>query len=68
MRLEETTTEILGNQIPNFEIPIRPGRNLAVIIEAAAANYRYSLVSNVTPVGVISERIQELRKEDGGDE
>jgi HPr kinase/phosphorylase len=36
MRLEETTTEILGNQIPNFEIPIRPGRNLAVIIEAAA--------------------------------
>jgi HPr kinase/phosphorylase len=36
MGLDEKTTEILGNKVTHYEIPIRPGRNLAVIIEAAA--------------------------------
>ena len=38
--LEEEYTEILGNKIVCHSIPIRPGRNLAVICEAAAVNYR----------------------------
>ena len=38
--LEEEYTEILGNNIVCHSIPIRPGRNLAVICEAAAANHR----------------------------
>lgn len=38
--LEEEYTEILGNQIICHSIPIRPGRNLAVICEAAAVNHR----------------------------
>lgn len=38
--LEESYTEYLGNKIVCHNIPIRPGRNLAVICEAAAANYR----------------------------
>lgn len=38
--LEEEYTEILGNKIVCHSIPIRPGRNLAVICEAAAANHR----------------------------
>lgn len=37
---EEKYIEILGNQVVNYELPVRPGRNLAVILEAAAVNYR----------------------------
>ena len=38
--LEEEYTEILGNQVVCHSLPIRPGRNLAVICESAAVNHR----------------------------
>lgn len=38
--LEETYTEYLGNKIVCHNIPIRPGRNLAIICESAAVNHR----------------------------
>lgn len=38
--LSEEYTEILGNKIPSHSIPIRPGRNLAMICESAAINFR----------------------------
>ena len=38
--LEEEYTEYLGNKIVCHSIPIRPGRNLAVICESAAVNHR----------------------------
>ncbi len=38
--LEEEYTEILGNQIVCHNLPVRPGRNLAVIVESAAVNWR----------------------------
>ncbi len=38
--LEENYTEYLGNKIVCHNIPIRPGRNLAIICESAAVNYR----------------------------
>ena len=38
--LEENYTEYLGNKIVCHNIPIRPGRNLAIICESAAANHR----------------------------
>ncbi len=40
IRLEENYTEYLGNKIVCHNIPIRPGRNLAVICETAAVNHR----------------------------
>lgn len=40
MGLESQTTEILGLNIPSLTIPVKPGRNLAVIIEVAAMNSR----------------------------
>ncbi|MBR6902314.1 MAG: HPr(Ser) kinase/phosphatase [Clostridia bacterium] len=40
MGIENQTTEILGLQIPSITIPVKPGRNLAVIIEVAAMNSR----------------------------
>lgn len=38
--LEHDYTEFLGNRIVCHSIPIRPGRNLAIIVEAAAVNHR----------------------------
>lgn len=38
--LEEEYTDILGNKVVCQSLPIRPGRNLAVICEAAAVNHR----------------------------
>lgn len=38
--LEEEYTEYLGNRVVCHNIPIRPGRNLAVICESAAVNHR----------------------------
>ena len=38
--LEDRYTEFLGHQVVCHNIPIRPGRNLAIIVESAAVNYR----------------------------
>ena len=40
MRMNTEFMEILGNKVPMITIPVKPGRNLAVIIEAAAMNNR----------------------------
>ncbi|MCF0134576.1 MAG: HPr(Ser) kinase/phosphatase [Blautia sp.] len=38
--LKEEYTEYLGNKIVCHSLPIRPGRNLAIIVESAAVNHR----------------------------
>ena len=38
--MEDQYTEFLGNKVICHDIPIRPGRNLSVIVESAAVNYR----------------------------
>lgn len=38
--VDSVFTEIMGVQIPSVTIPVRPGRNLAVILELAAMNNR----------------------------
>lgn len=38
--LDEETTDILGINIPSITIPVKPGRNLAIILEIAAMNNR----------------------------
>ena len=40
MGLEEEYIEYLGNKVVCHSVPIRPGRNLAVICETAAVNHR----------------------------
>ena len=40
MGLEEKYIEYLGNKVVCHSIPIRPGRNLAIIVESAAGNHR----------------------------
>ena len=40
MGLADETMDILGLKLPMYTIPVNPGRNLAIIIEVAAINYR----------------------------
>lgn len=40
MGLVDQYTEFLGNKVVCHDLPIRPGRNLAIICESAAVNYR----------------------------
>ncbi|HHW46508.1 MAG TPA: HPr(Ser) kinase/phosphatase [Clostridiales bacterium] len=40
MGLESEFTNILGLDVPSVTIPVKPGRNLAIIIEVAAMNNR----------------------------
>ncbi|AYE35360.1 HPr(Ser) kinase/phosphatase [Clostridium septicum] len=52
--------DILGVKVRRLRIPVRPGRNIAVIIEAAAVNYRYYRMSDVTPVDIIESRMDKV--------
>ena len=38
--LQEEYTEFLGNKVVCHSLPVRPGRNLAIIVETAAVNHR----------------------------
>ncbi len=38
--MESETVDILGIKVPSLTIPVRPGRNLAVVLEIAAMNNR----------------------------
>ena len=38
--LDNETTDILGIEVPSITIPVKPGRNLAIILEIAAMNNR----------------------------
>jgi HPr kinase/phosphorylase len=40
MGLEEESVEILGISLPKVTIPVKPGRNIAMIVEVAAKNNR----------------------------
>ncbi|BDR66623.1 HPr kinase/phosphorylase [Clostridium tetani] len=57
--IDEINRDILNVPVRKITLPIRPGRNIAVIIEAAAANYRYNLNSNSSPVDTIGARMKE---------
>lgn len=58
--IDDEYMNILGIDVKKLTVPVRPGRNIAVIIEAAAVNYRYSLMSDVTPVEIIESRMNNL--------
>lgn len=58
--VEDVFDEILNVPVKKVSIPIRPGRNIAIIIEAVAANYRYRLSSFATPIDIISKRMEEV--------
>ena len=60
--LEEEYVNILGVNIPYLCIPVRPGRNLAIILEVAALNHRLKELG-VNPAEQLNERILKLTRE-----
>ena len=40
MGMNDEYIEMLGIEVPSLTIPVKPGRNLAIIIEVAAMNNR----------------------------
>ncbi|MCI8484677.1 MAG: HPr(Ser) kinase/phosphatase [Lachnospiraceae bacterium] len=66
--LEEEYTEFLGNKVVCHSLPIRPGRNLAVICESAAANHRQKKMG-YNAAKELYRRVQEnLQKADDDEE
>ena len=57
--LNEETLKILDTEITKKTIPVRPGRNVAVIIEVAAMNYRL----NIMGINTAEEFNQRLNEE-----
>ena len=62
--INQDTQEILGVNVRKLRVPVRPGRNIAVIIEAAAVNYRHSLMSDISAVDIIERRMENITLED----
>ncbi|OIJ21015.1 HPr kinase/phosphorylase [Anaerobacillus alkalidiazotrophicus] len=54
--LDEETMKIFDTRIPKLTVPVRPGRNLAVIIEVAAMNYRLKIMG-INAAQQFSERL-----------
>lgn len=67
--LEEEYTEYLGKKVVCHNIPIRPGRNLAVICESAAVNHRQKKMG-YNAAQELYQRVQNslARKRDDEDE
>ena len=60
--LDDEYTDILGIKVPILNIPVRPGRNLAIIVEVAAMNNRQKKMG-YNAARVISERMMaEIKK------
>lgn len=54
--LDEEYTDILGIKVPSLTIPVRPGRNLAIIVELAAMNNRQKSMG-YNAAKILNERI-----------
>ncbi|SER80966.1 Hpr(Ser) kinase/phosphatase [Gracilibacillus ureilyticus] len=57
--LEEETMPVIDVKIPKITLPVRPGRNLAVIIEVAAMNFRLKRMG-VNAAEEFSQRLSKM--------
>lgn len=57
--LEEETLKIIDVDVPRMRVPVRPGRNLAVIIEVAAMNFRMKRIG-VNAAEEFSDRLTNM--------
>ncbi|SDK04721.1 HPr(Ser) kinase/phosphatase [Sediminibacillus albus] len=65
--LEEETMKIMDVEVPKAIIPVRPGRNLSVIIEVAAMNFRLKRMG-VNAAEEFSERLTNMIQQEKGEE
>ncbi|AUD13451.1 MULTISPECIES: HPr(Ser) kinase/phosphatase [unclassified Planococcus (in: firmicutes)] len=61
--LEEETMKIIDTDVTKLTIPVRPGRNLSVIIEVAAMNYRLKRMG-VNAAEEFSKRLDDVISQD----
>jgi HPr kinase/phosphorylase len=64
--LVDEYTNILGVNIPSLTIPVRPGRNLAIILEVAAMNNRQKRMGFNAAEELNSRLMSELEKSSQG--
>lgn len=64
--LVEEHTEILGIKVPSILIPVKPGRNLAIIVEIAAMNNRAKRMG-YNAAEVLNNRLMEEMRRNSGD-
>ncbi|WP_042462953.1 HPr(Ser) kinase/phosphatase [Neobacillus dielmonensis] len=65
--LDEETMKIIDTQIPKLTVPVRPGRNLAVIIEVAAMNFRLKRMG-VNAAQQFTDRLSDVIEDGDHDE
>jgi len=63
--LDEETTRILDTEVPMITVPVRPGRNLAVILEAAAMNFRLKRMGYNAALQFTNRLTETIGDEDG---
>lgn len=61
--LDEEKFEILGVSLPRITIPVRPGRNLSLIVELAAMNYRLKSLGYHSAQEFLERHDQDVRGE-----
>ena len=67
--LEGAVTEILGVSVPSITIPVKPGRNLASIVEVAAINNRNRKMGHNAALELtrrMDEHFKKLSEEEDG--
>ncbi len=67
--LESATTELLGVTLPAVTIPVKPGRNLASIVEVAAMNNRNRMLGHNAALELtqrMDQHFEDLMKEEKG--
>jgi HPr kinase/phosphorylase len=60
--LEDKTYEILGVQIPHLIIPVRPGRNIPILVETAALTQRLKVMGTNSAQEFNQHLIQSIRQ------
>ncbi|WP_026567774.1 HPr(Ser) kinase/phosphatase [Bacillus sp. UNC41MFS5] len=65
--LDEEKMRIIDTDVPKLTIPVRPGRNLAVIIEVAAMNFRLKRMG-VNAAQQFTERLSDVIEDGDHDE
>ena len=57
--LAEDYVTLLGVKVPKITIPVRPGRNIAIIMEVAAMNFRLKSMGH-NPAAALDQKMLEL--------
>lgn len=66
--MQDNYTEILGVKIPSLLLPIHPGRNLAVVLEVAARNFRLKQMGYNAAVELARRHMERAQRASEDDE